>query len=199
LTFLKNISNSGASDQELVALYKRTGDTVILSELYQRYMDLAYGVCLKYLKEPESAKDAVLAVFEELLVKLKKHEVTQFRGWLFTLVKNHCLMQLRSVKNIKISSLEEGNMQFTEDSHLNGVFEKEQHLNQLGNCIDSLSEDQRMAVELFYLKEKCYKEIVEISGMEYNTVRSLIQNGRRNLKICMEQKNVARTANKIHE
>jgi len=199
LPFLKNISNSDTSDQELVALYKRTGDPGVLSELYQRYMDLAYGVCLKYLKEPESAKDAVLAIFEELLVKLKKHDVAQFRGWLYTLVKNHCLMQLRSVKNIKISSLEEGHMQFTEELHLNGVFEKEQRFNQLGDCMNALSDDQRNAVEQFYLKEKCYKEIVEMSGMEYNTVRSLIQNGRRNLKICMEQKTAAETAKKYNE
>ena len=197
MSFLKNISNSDASDQELVALYKRTNDAGVLSQLYQRYMDLAYGVCLKYLKDPEASKDAVLAVFGELLVKLKKHEVTQFRGWLYTVVKNHCLMQLRSTKNIKISSLEEGHMQFTEEPHLNGIFEKEQRLNQLGDCMNSLSEEQRKAVELFYLKEKCYKEIVAMSGMEYNTVRSLIQNGRRNLRICMEQKTAAGAVNKI--
>ena len=76
---------------------------------------LAYGVCLKYLKEPESSKDAVLAIFEELQVKLKKHEVNQFRGWLYTVVKNYCLMQLRSAKSIKMSPLDETHMQFTED------------------------------------------------------------------------------------
>jgi RNA polymerase sigma factor (sigma-70 family) len=160
-------------------------------------MDLAYGVCLKYLKDPETSKDAVMAIFEELLVKLKKHEVSQFRGWFYTLVKNHCLMQLRSGKSIKISPLDEAHMQFSEESHLKGIFEKEQRLHQLGDCINSLSNEQRKAVELFYLKEKCYKDIVEISGMEYNTIRSLIQNGRRNLRICMEQKTAAIPAKKI--
>lgn len=162
-------------------------------------MDLCYAVCLKYLKDPEASKDAVLSVFEELLVKLKKHEVIQFRGWLYTLVKNHCLMQLRSAKNLKISSLDDGDVQLSEEPHLNGIFEKEKRLNQLDDCMNSLSEEQRKAVELFYLKGKCYKEIVELSGLDYNKVRSLIQNGRRNLKICMDLKTAAETANKGYE
>ncbi len=87
-------------------------------------MDLLYAVCLKYLKDQETAKDAVMAVFEELASKLKKHEVDNFKGWLYTLTKNHCLMQLRSGKSIKISPLDEAHMQFSEESHLKGIFEK---------------------------------------------------------------------------
>ncbi|MBS1932610.1 MAG: sigma-70 family RNA polymerase sigma factor, partial [Bacteroidetes bacterium] len=99
MSFIKNISPKNISDHELVLLYKKSGNLTVLGELYQRYMELVYGVCVKYLKEPETAKDAVMAVFEELVPKLQKHEVDNFKGWLYTLAKNHCLMQLRSVKN----------------------------------------------------------------------------------------------------
>ncbi|HUM67128.1 MAG TPA: sigma-70 family RNA polymerase sigma factor, partial [Chitinophagaceae bacterium] len=75
MSFLKNISGNSVTDNELVTLYKKDGDLSVLGDLYQRYMDLVYGVCLKYLKEPESAKDAVMQIFEELVLKLKKHEV----------------------------------------------------------------------------------------------------------------------------
>jgi len=79
LSFLKNISHNSLSDKELVALYKESGDMAILGELYQRYMELVYGVCLKYYKDPETAKDSVMQIFEELVPKLRKHEVENFK------------------------------------------------------------------------------------------------------------------------
>jgi RNA polymerase sigma factor (sigma-70 family) len=187
LHFLKNISNQSTADHELVALYKQSGKLEVLAELYQRYMDLLYAVCLKYLKEPEVAKDAVMAVFEELALKLRKHQVENFKGWLYTLTKNYCLMQLRSSKHLQTKELNEDRVQLTEDMHLNGVFEKESQLNGLEKCMETLATEQRAVIELFYLQDKCYKEISEITGTEWNKVRSLIQNGRRNLKICLEK------------
>jgi RNA polymerase sigma factor (sigma-70 family) len=186
LAFLKDIKNSAATDQELVLLYKQDEDIRVLAELYQRYMDLLYAVCLKYLKDPESAKDAVMAIFEELIPKLLKHEVIHFKGWIYMVTKNFCLMQLRSQKLMPMVN-DPDIMQLTEHLHLNGVFEKEEHLDQLTKCIDTLSPDQKQTVQLFYLQEKCYKEIAGITQTDWNKVRSLIQNARRNLKNCMEK------------
>ena len=191
MAFLKNISSTNQSDTELVAIYRQSGDLKVLGELYQRYMELVYGVCLKYLKEPEQSQDAVMQIFEELVLKLKKHEVENFRGWLHQVAKNHCLMQLRTPKNLKTVELPPLLMQNEDDVHLNGVMEKEENFQKLENCIASLSDEQKMMIKLFYLEGKCYNEIVEITGHEWNHVRSLIQNGRRNLKLCMEKHEAA--------
>ena len=188
MAFLKNISSTNQSDTELVLLYRESGDLKVLGELYQRYMELVYGVCLKYLKEPELAQDAVMQIFEELVSKLKKHEVDNFRGWLHQVAKNYCLMQLRTPKNLKTVALPPLLVQNEEDVHLNGVMEKEENFQKLEKCIASLSDEQRTMIKLFYLDGKCYNEIVEITGLEWNHVRSSIQNGRRNLKLCMEKK-----------
>ena len=188
MAFLKNISSTSQSDTELVLAYRQSGDLKVLGELYQRYMELVYGVCLKYLKDPELAQDAVMQIFEELVSKLKKHEVENFRGWLHQVAKNHCLMQLRTPKNLKTVAIPPLLMQNEENVHLNGVMEKEENFQKLENCIASLSDEQRTMIKLFYLEGKCYNEIVEITGMEWNHVRSSIQNGRRNLKLCMEKK-----------
>ena len=107
-----------------------------LGELYQRYMELVFGVCLKYLKDEEKAKDAVMSIFEELISKLKKHDVENFKSWLYTLSKNFCLMQLRSAKYLPVKEFDTERMQLTEDVHLNGVFEKEEQLDQLQNCLE---------------------------------------------------------------
>jgi RNA polymerase sigma factor (sigma-70 family) len=190
LAFLKNISNPTASDKELVLAYQQTGDLQVLASLYQRYMELVYGVCLKYLPDPEIAKDAVMQVFEELIQKLKKHEVDNFKSWLYTLAKNHCLMQLRSQKNKKTVDISPELMQSGEEWHLNGELQKEAEFKKLERCLQTLSAEQQQTVQLFYLQQKCYNEIVEQTGLDWKKVRSLIQNGRRNLKICMENKSM---------
>jgi len=187
VTFLKDISGNSATDSELVSLYKKTNDLKVLGQLYQRYMDLVYGVCLKYLHESERAKDAVMHIFEELIVKLKKHEVANFRSWLYTVVKNHCLMKLRVSSRNKSVILDENGMQFREELHQEDINEKEWQLQQMSDCIGKLADEQKKMIELFYLHQKCYKEITEITGLDWNRVRSLIQNGRRNLKICMDK------------
>lgn len=158
----------------------------MLGTLYERYMDIVFGVCLKYFKAPEPAKDAVMQIFEELVQKLHKYEIDNFRSWLYTLAKNYCLMQLRTPKNLRTVELDPSLMQSADNTHLNGVMQKEHEFKTLEKCIQTLSPEQKVSVELFYLQNKCYNEIATITGKEWNKVRSLIQNGRRNLKICME-------------
>ena len=187
MAFLKNIPTSELPDRELVSLFRTSANMDVLAVLFQRYMDLLYGVCLKYLKQPESAKDAVMQIFEELVAKLPKHEVDNFKSWLYTLAKNYCLMQLRTPKNLKTTEFNPDSMQLGEEMHLNGIQVKEENLQKLERCLQTLSTEQKVAVELFYLQNKCYKEIAEATGIEWNKVRSFIQNGRRNLKICMEK------------
>jgi RNA polymerase sigma factor (sigma-70 family) len=150
-------------------------------------MDLVYGVCLKYYKDPETAKDSVMQIFEELVPKLKKHEVDNFKGWLHQVAKNHCLMQLRTPRNMKTVEFKTEFVQSEENVHLNGVLDKEENFKKLEFCLGTLAAEQRETIQLFYLEGKCYNEIAELTGQEWNQVRSLIQNGRRNLKNCMEK------------
>lgn len=187
MPFLKNIPGESHNEAELLLRYKNTGDLAVLGRLYEPYMDLVYGVCLKYFKDPERSKDAVMQIFEELISKLRRHEVENFRGWLHQLTKNHCLMQLRTPKNLKTVELHELVMQSDENLHLNGVMEKEENFERLQDCLSRLPHEQKKAVELFYMEGKCYNEIVELMDQEWNQVRSFIQNGRRNLKLCMER------------
>ena len=192
LTFLKNIpphpgTPDPADDQVLITAYKQTQDLKVLAQLYQSYLDLLYGVCLKYLGEPETAKDAVMDLFEELAQKLLRHEVTHFKGWLYTLAKNHCLMKLRSSNRTRIQSFDPESMQTAEDLHLKDKVEQEEQFDRLSGCIEGLPADQRTVIRLFYIENKSYKEIETATGMEWNKVRSFIQNGRRNLKLCLQR------------
>lgn len=126
-------------------------------------------------------------IYEELTIKLQKHSVENFKSWLYTLAKNHCLMKLRSQKTYT-AELTDNIVYFDENLHQEDAQKKEAQLLRMETCIEQLSEEQKKAVSLFYLKDKCYKEIAEQTGLDINKVRSHIQNGRRNLKICMEGK-----------
>ncbi len=187
MSFLKLMPAEDTSDYDLVLRYKKDGDLQVLAQLYQRYMDLVYGVCLKYLKDSELSKDAVMNIFEELIKKLKTHEVDNLRSWLYVLARNHCLMQLRTPRNLKTTELNPAIMQSEENVHLNGVMEKEESLILMEQCLETLPAEQKRSLELFYFQNKCYNEITELTGYDWSKVRSHIQNGRRNLKICMEK------------
>ena len=175
------------SDDELLNEFKRDFNQEWLAELYLRYSDLVYGVCLKYLKDAETAKDAVMTIYQELLVTLQTHEVQHFKSWLYVVVKNHCLMQLRKEKKMITVEFTPAVMQSEDFTHLDNVLEKEHELKKLEYCIERLPAEQKQGIQLFYLQNKCYNEIADETGYEWNKVRSLIQNGRRNLKICMEK------------
>jgi RNA polymerase sigma factor (sigma-70 family) len=181
------ISKPRQADDELIVQFKKHSDMKVLAELYDPYMSMVYGVCLKYLKDREESKDAVMHIFEKLVTALQTHEVTHFKSWLYVLARNHCLMHLRSAKNKKFHELSEVHMETIELRHPEGEPEFELHLGKLEKCIEELGMEQRECVQLFYLQQKCYKEITQITGFDDNKVKSYIQNGKRNLKICMEK------------
>ncbi|MEJ7611529.1 MAG: sigma-70 family RNA polymerase sigma factor [Ferruginibacter sp.] len=184
MAFIKNIATA-ATDSELVLQYRNTGNLNVLGTLYNRYMDPVYGVCLKYLQDPDEAKDSVMLIFEELVTKLKKYEVSNFRGWLWQLARNHCLMKIRSDKKRPVN-VDTDLVYLADNWHPDNELQKEALMNDMEYCLEQLPGEQQKAVRLFYLEEKCYKEIAETTGAELKKVRSFIQNGRRNLKICME-------------
>lgn len=178
--------HTALSDLELVAQFRKTGDQDLVGELFVRYSALVYGVCLKYLKDRDEAKDAVMQVFEKLPPGLKEHDIVQFKGWLYVTTRNHCLMHLRSQKKMIKEKITGQLMETHFLLHPEGEAPLERNLQLLEWCMTKLTEEQKVCVGLFYLQEKCYKEITVLTGFDFNQVKSHIQNGKRNLKLCMD-------------
>ncbi|MBC7914178.1 MAG: sigma-70 family RNA polymerase sigma factor [Pyrinomonadaceae bacterium] len=171
----------------MLLMYRKTGDLEVLGKLYEKFMPLVYGLCLKYLKNEEQSKDAVMQIFEQLITKLKVHEVSNFKSWLYTLSRNHCLMYLRSANKHEFVSIEDYGVEKPIFLHPDNDETNEFQLDSMSKCLTTLPQEQRISIDLFYLQQKCYKEVVEITGFDINKVKSYIQNGKRNLKICMEK------------
>jgi len=179
------------SDSELLELFLQTERSEYLGDLYNRYIPLVYGLCLKYLKSPEAAKDAVMQVFEILLEKIGRFEVKEFRTWLYSVAKNHCLQILRKTKREISTDFGTIVMESGDEKHLFDREEDEIRTSTLEKCIEQLPDPQRNSIRLFFMEEKSYAEIVDITSYHLKSVKSYIQNGKRNLKICMEKQGIS--------
>lgn len=175
------------SDEELLQRYLETADIAFFGQLYDRYLHLVYGLCMKYFKSSEDSKDASMEIFEQASRALLQKEVTHFKSWLYVVSKNHCLMELRKRK-----TREEKNrmliMESDEEVHLNIEGPEDEDLEALTACLETLKSEQKQCVSLFYLEKKSYREVESETGLTLKTVKSAIQNGKRNLKICIEAK-----------
>lgn len=179
-------SHTSLTDKALLQLFYSGHDNQWLGVLLERYTLLLYGVSMKYLKNPEEAKDAVQQIFLKTITELHKYEVTYFSSWLYMIAKNHCLMMLRN-KKISPKSVEE--VQEPAELAVEPEFlVKEYRLQHLELAINGLNPEQKRCISLFYLQRKSYQEITEETGYTLLQVKSYIQNGKRNLRLLMEKR-----------
>ncbi len=160
-----------------------------LGYLYERYVELIYGVCLKYLQSEAEAEDAVMQIFEELIDKCRRAEIHTFRPWLYSVAKNHCLMALRKASRQVLNTSDPALVQSGALWHPDMENADEIALHLLRQCLERLPLQQKQCIDLFYLQGYSYKSIATMQGEDVGTVRSHIQNGRRNLRKCMNRQN----------
>lgn len=175
------------SDCELISLYKQTLDLNIIGDLFKRYTRFVFLISHKYLQDEDESSDAVMQIFENLIDDLKNHEIENFKAWLHTVTRNHCLMKLRKNKSIQKKQeryfIESENFMESDDFlHHNEKHEHELKIVKVHEAISDLNEEQKICIELFYIESKSYNEIAEITGYSVKNIKSYIQNGKRNLK-----------------
>jgi RNA polymerase sigma factor (sigma-70 family) len=186
------------SETDLLREYRQTGDLSILGKLYEPQMEMVFAIAMKYFKDEDEAKDTVMELFEALIPKLRVHEVENFKAWLGMVARNYCLMELRKSsplaprggiidKRDEEENISHNFMEITTSEHHTDSLDLEQNLSKLEDCLKTLNLEQKQSVELFFIQEKTYQEIAQLTGFEVNKVKSYLQNGKRNLKICMEK------------
>jgi RNA polymerase sigma factor (sigma-70 family) len=183
---LKSQNYNDADDSELLQNFYKDHDNKWLGILLPRYTLLLLGVCMKYLKNEEDAKDCVQQIFIKIINELHKYKVDYFKSWIYMIAKNHCLMKLRDKGKFTIGLDEEMTSLPDETDEKISLIEKDVLLNKMMNAIKQLNTEQQECVSLFYLQKKSYAEIVEITGFTILLVKSHIQNGKRNLRLMME-------------
>lgn len=174
------------SDEELLRAFRVANDNQWLGYLLQRYTALLLGVAMKYLKNKAYAEDAVQQVFVKALTALPREEILNFKGWLYVLMRNHCLQMLRDHTNSSGIPLPEFLAQEEPDKET--VLWQEHTLGQLEEAMEHLNPEQKKSIELFYLKNQSYEQIITQTGYTFMQVKSYIQNGKRNLKMILLRK-----------
>jgi|WetSurMetagenome_2_1015567.scaffolds.fasta_scaffold00002_207 RNA polymerase sigma-70 factor, ECF subfamily len=181
------------SEEELIRDFVSTGNLEVLGELYSSYMHLVYGVCLKYLKNRDEAMDAVMQIFEKLITEIPRQKIETFRNWLHVVTKNYCLMKLRAQKSqdkkLDEWAIDPGNF-MESGTDLHPVDRDDADLESaLADCIEKLKDEQKECIRQFYYDNRCYNEIAKNLSIDEKKVKSHLQNGKRNLKLCLEEKN----------
>ena len=176
------------TDQELLARYYDDHNNDWLGSLLQRYTLLLFGVCMKYLRDEEEARDCVQQIFVKVITELGKYRVEFFKSWVYTIARNHCLMKLRDHHGRSTELTDSLLTAWDEEPGKNRHWEKEQLLQWMAQALEDLAKEQKLCVILFYLEKKSYLEIAGNTGFSLMQVKSYIQNGKRNLKIAIEKK-----------
>ena len=178
--------NTNLSDEELLRNYRADGDNQWLGYLLLRYTALLFGVALKYLKDKNMAEDAVQQVFMKVLTHMPQEDIHNFKGWLYILMRNHCLQQLRD----KTYSADQETLLQTPatETDREELLWHDHTLQQMEEAIALLNEEQRKTIVLFYLKKYSYEQIIAQTGYTFMQVKSFIQNGKRNLKTILFKK-----------
>lgn len=169
------------SDEELALRYTERNEHMAFTSLYERYAHLVMGVCMKHLKDLEQAKEATQQIFVKLLEDLKKYEITYFKSWLYKVASNHCLMILRKKDVTSSEEINEEIMEFEDEWH--HKVKQDQFLTELETAVQELSKEQRVCIRHFYMQKMSYAEVARQTSYDIKTVKSAIQNGKRNLKI----------------
>lgn len=176
------------TDNALLEKFYSDKDNQWLGILLQRYTMLLFGVCMKYLKNEEDARDSVQQVFLKAIAELHKYKVEYFKSWIYMVAKNHCLMKLRDRHGKSPAMLTEQNMSVEDEPvSIQAHLDKDMMLEAMTGAIQELNEEQKQCVTLFYLDKKSYHQVAEITGFSLMQVKSYIQNGKRNLKIAVER------------
>ena len=185
----KEAESVSRTDEQLIEAYVTDGDMDAFGLLFERYTHLVFGVCMKYLKNTFDAEDAVMGIFEKLMKDLQKHEVREFKNWLYRVAKNHCLMLIRkrdAGNRANDEILKDKKQEFMEilfeGHHTNKDDKDDSILISLRDALAALKEKQKICIELMYLEGRSYQEISEMTGYSLKKVKSYIQNGKRNIR-----------------
>jgi RNA polymerase sigma factor (sigma-70 family) len=180
--------NKHISDQELLERFYADRDNQWLGILLERYTLLLLGVCMKYLKNEELARDSVQQIFLKAITELQKYRVEYFKSWIYMVAKNHCLMQLRDKPGKNTIEVKESIPAEVDETDKESLLLNEKTYEYMGEALKELNADQQLCVTLFYMEKKSYQQITEQTGYSMMQVKSHIQNGKRNMRILIEKK-----------
>ena len=171
----------------------KQGDEGAFAELVEKYKQPVMNVVYRMLRDATEAEDLAQNVFLQVYKSAGRYHISsKFSTWLFTIVRNLCLNEIRRRSRHPADSLDAPHpeqedqpwQQFDDkrtvsppDRLLHGELEEK-----IERALADLPENQRLAIVLCRQDELSYEEIAEVLGCSLSATKSLIHRGRETLK-----------------
>jgi RNA polymerase sigma-70 factor (ECF subfamily) len=183
------------NDQELIRLFRQTGEDHHFKQLYDRYRHLVFFSCLGLLKEAEAAKDVSSEVWVQFYSEIERQEIYSVPALLAVIVRRKSYSFIRQsaarrrlLKFVAEEQAWDRHYQLAESP--NSYFIKAEEAAGtalLAAAIGLLPVAQQACIRLFFYEGKSYREIAAHTGYTLKQVKSHLQNGRRRLHIILRK------------
>jgi RNA polymerase sigma-70 factor (ECF subfamily) len=149
------------------------------SQLYKRYKDDLYILCLKYCKSKEEAQDNLQDSFLEIFDNIKSYKgIGSFEGWMKRITIHKAIDKYKKVKPINI----EINDSLLEDTTIDNTTVEMIPLDAILNYIQELPTRYRLVFNLYELDQYSHKDIAELLHISINTSKSNLHRAKHILK-----------------
>jgi RNA polymerase sigma factor (sigma-70 family) len=188
-----NSSHPSCDEGQLIARIAQQ-DQIALSQLYDRYARVIYGVAYKSLGSVEECEEVVLDVFAQVWRSADRYDAARARvdTWLFMIARSRILDRLRGrQRRDKVTdaviSLDPptGKVSPGPDEHV----EITERRSMVLAALEGIPPEQRLVLELSYYRGLSHGEIAAQTGLALGTVKTRIRLGLEKLRAALQALN----------
>lgn len=164
------------TDLELISKINKR-DPASFDQLYERYAQIIFNLCIRILKDEVEAQDVMQEIFIQIWKDAGRFDPARasVKTWLFTIARSRSLDRYRSRK------MAQARVQDTASEDLHQIAGKEdlQSTSEIqefvGQAVGQLSKDQREVLELSYYQGLTQEEIADLLKQPLGTIKSRIR------------------------
>ncbi|RLK12083.1 RNA polymerase sigma factor (sigma-70 family) [Micromonospora sp. M71_S20] len=184
--------DTAARDDTALVEAVRRGDRAGLEGMYRRYADRLYTYARTMLREPEAAADAVHDAFLTASQRIGQlREPDRLRSWLYAIVRNECLRQLR--ERSRSLPLEEADEPAADTADPGTGVNADQVRDLVHTAVAALNPGDREVVHLAIRHDLSSADIGAALGVPANHAHARLSRARSQLERALGALLVART------
>jgi RNA polymerase sigma-70 factor (ECF subfamily) len=180
--FLNRTTESAASSDEALMARVAGGDSGALEQLYSRHSRVAFGLAVRILANSELAEDVVQEAFWRVWKRAATFQTSngQFAPWLFGIVRNLCIDELRRRQARPLSIQNDPDDQVLlaipdNQPDMDTLSWEAERRRLISSALDELPADQRQVIELAYFGGLSQREIADKLNNPLGTVKTRVR------------------------
>lgn len=167
------------------------GDQEAYTYLYEKTYTKCFYLARKFLNSEHTAQDIVQDAYVKAFKSLDTLEDPEkFQSWIGTIVSNLSKNELKRRKVTLFSETENEDGQDISDTFVDDrvsvqpeiVMDQNETTRLMKEIIDTLTDEQRICVTMFYMEQMSVKEMASVLEVSENTVKSRLNYGRQKIK-----------------